>query len=76
MIEPFAKAAFDLKVDQIGDVVTTPFGYHLILVVDRRPGKETKFEDLKDVVKEIYCDRLRDSLCTQLKPRAKIVIQK
>jgi peptidyl-prolyl cis-trans isomerase C len=76
MIEPFAKAAFDLKVDQIGDVVTTPFGYHLILVIDRRPGKETKFEDLKDVVKEIYCDRLRDSLCTQLKPRAKIVIQK
>lgn len=76
MVEPFAKAAFDLKVGQISDVVVTPFGYHLILVTDRRPGKETKFEDVKEVVKEVYRDRLRQSLCSQLKPRAKIVIGK
>jgi peptidyl-prolyl cis-trans isomerase C len=72
MVEPFAKAAFDLKVGQISDPVATPFGYHLILVTDRRPGKETKFDDVKEVVKEVYRDRLRESLCAQLKPRAKI----
>jgi peptidyl-prolyl cis-trans isomerase C len=76
MIEPFAKAAFDLKVGQVSDAVTTPFGYHLILVTDRRPGRETKFEDVKEVVKEVYRDRLRESLCSQLTPRAKIIIQK
>jgi len=74
MVEPFAKAAFGLKPHQLSDVVETQFGYHLILATDRRPGRQTKFEDVKDVVKEVYCDRLRESFCTQLRPRAKIVI--
>jgi parvulin-like peptidyl-prolyl isomerase len=74
MVEPFAGAAFALKRNQMSDVVETSFGYHLILVTDRRQGKETKFEDVKDVVKEAYCDRLRETLCADLRPKAKIVI--
>jgi peptidyl-prolyl cis-trans isomerase C len=74
MVEPFAKLAFSLKPYEVSDLVATQFGYHLILVTDRRPGKETKFDDIKEVVKDVYADRLRDSLCAQLKPKAKIVI--
>jgi parvulin-like peptidyl-prolyl isomerase len=74
MVEPFAKAAFELKNYQMTDVVATQFGYHLILVTDRRPGKETKFDDIKDIVKEVFCERLREAYCAQLKPRARIVI--
>jgi parvulin-like peptidyl-prolyl isomerase len=74
MVEPFAAAAFALKPHQMSDVLATPFGYHLILVTDRRPGKQTKFEDVREVVREVYCDRLRESICAQLKQRAKIVI--
>jgi peptidyl-prolyl cis-trans isomerase C len=74
MVEPFAEAAFALKPYQMSDIVQTHFGFHLILVTDRRPPKETKFEDVKDEVKEVYCDRLRESVCTQLRPRATIVI--
>jgi peptidyl-prolyl cis-trans isomerase C len=74
MVEPFAKAAFALKAYQMSDVVQTQFGYHLILVTDRRPGKETKFEDVKDEVREVYCDRLREAVCAQLRPRATIVV--
>src|SRR5262249_15970589 len=54
MVEPFAQAAFALKPYEMSDVVTTRFGCHLILATDRRAGKETKFEDVKDVVKELY----------------------
>jgi peptidyl-prolyl cis-trans isomerase C len=74
MVEPFAKAAFALKPYQISDVVQTQFGYHLILVTDRRPGKDTKFEDVKEEVKEVFADRLRESLAAQLRPRATIAI--
>lgn len=74
MVEPFAKAAFELKPFQLSDVVKTQFGYHLLLVVDKRPGKEIKFEDVKNEVKEVYQDRLRESLCSKLKQSAKIVI--
>lgn len=74
MVEAFAQAAFALKPYEMTDAVATRFGLHLILVTDRRPGKETKFEEVKDVVKEVYGDRLRDALIAQLRPNAKIVV--
>ena len=74
MVEPFAKAAFALKPYQMSDVVATKFGYHLILVTDRRAGKETKFDEVKEVVKDVYCDRLREELLAQLRSKAQIVI--
>jgi hypothetical protein len=74
MVEPFAKAAFELKPYQMSDIVTTTFGQHLILVEEVKPGKEVKFEDARDVVKDVFCDRTRDELLARLRPKAKIVI--
>jgi peptidyl-prolyl cis-trans isomerase C len=74
MVEPFARAAFSLQPYQMSDVVTTQFGQHLILVTDRKEGKAPKFEDVKDEVKEVYCDQMREALCSQLRPNAKIII--
>ncbi len=74
MVEPFAKAAFALQPYQMSEIVKTPFGYHLIMALDRRAGREVKFDDVKDEAKEVYCDRLREALVVQLKPKAKIVI--
>lgn len=74
MVEPFARAAFALKPYEMSDVVETSFGSHLILATGRRPGKETTFEEVKDAVKELYCDRLRDHMTQQLVPRAQVEI--
>jgi parvulin-like peptidyl-prolyl isomerase len=74
MVEPFAQAAFALKPYQLSDIVTTPFGHHLILVLETKPGQVVKFEDIKDVVEDVFKDRLRDDLLTKLRPAAKIVI--
>jgi peptidyl-prolyl cis-trans isomerase C len=74
MVEPFAAAAFALKPGQMSEPIQTPFGYHLILVTGRKPGAPTKFEEVKDEVREIYCQQLRDSLVSQLRPKAQIVI--
>jgi peptidyl-prolyl cis-trans isomerase C len=72
MVETFSKAAFALKPYDTMDIVKTPFGYHLILATDRRPGLETKFEDVKAEVKDLFCARLRESICAQMRPSAKI----
>jgi parvulin-like peptidyl-prolyl isomerase len=74
MVEPFARAAFALQPYQMTDVVKTQWGYHLILVTARQPGKETKFEDVKDEVKEVYCARLRDEMARRLRPTARITM--
>ncbi|TMQ32408.1 MAG: hypothetical protein E6K70_18730 [Planctomycetota bacterium] len=58
----------------VSDVVTTQFGYHLILVTDRREGLPTKFEEVKDVARDICADRLREQLVAKLRPTAKIVL--
>jgi hypothetical protein len=36
--EPLAKAAFAMKVGELSGVVDTEYGYHLLLVTDRKPG--------------------------------------
>ena len=74
MVEPFARAAFILKPYQMSDVVKTQFGCHLILATDRKPGREVKFEAIKDVVKAVYCDKLREAIVEQQRPKTKIEI--
>jgi peptidyl-prolyl cis-trans isomerase C len=76
MVEQFSKVAFALKPFEMSDIVETQFGLHLILLLDRRPGKDVKIEDasVKQGVKEVYVDRLRDRMVQALRQRAKIVI--
>lgn len=51
MVEPFAEAAFKLKVGEVSEPVKTEFGYHLIKVTAREGEKEITFEGAKDKVK-------------------------
>jgi len=75
MVEAFSKAAFALKPYDGMDIVKTPFGYHLVLTTDRRPGVETKFEDVKEEVKDLLCAGLREGICAQMRPSAKITVR-
>ena len=76
MVEPFANAAFALKPYEMSQPVQTQFGMHLILVTARKPGQEVKFEQVKDEVREVYCNKLRDNLVAQLRKAATIQISK
>jgi peptidyl-prolyl cis-trans isomerase C len=76
MVEPFAAAAFALKPYQMSQPVQTQFGMHLILVTAKKPGQEVKFDQVKEEVREVYCNKLRDHLVAQLRKAATIQIAK
>ena len=74
MVEPFSKVAFTITPFDISEPVKTPFGYHLILVTDRKPGREVKFEEVKEMVKDQYFTTLHQSIVETARQSAKIVV--
>ena len=72
MVEPFAKAAFELQPFQISNPVETQFGVHLILVTQTKPGRPTTYyEQAKPFVQEIYGLRLRDAIVAKYRGRSR-----
>lgn len=74
MVDGFSAAAFALEPGTMTEIVETQFGYHLILCVEKKPGREVKFAELKDQVREVYGEKLKQVMVPQLKQRAQIVI--
>ena len=74
VVEPFAKAAFALKVGGISDPVKTQFGYHIIKVTDRENGKEVEYNDVKDMVEYVYMQIKKETLLEGLIEKAEIEV--
>jgi peptidyl-prolyl cis-trans isomerase C len=74
MVEPFSRAAFALKPFELSEPVKTPFGYHLILVTDRKAGREVKYEEVKEMVKDHYFNSLHNQIIGAARANAKISV--
>lgn len=51
MVEPFSKAAFNQAPNTIGEIVATPYGYHIILVTDRIKAGVEPLEKVQPEIK-------------------------
>jgi parvulin-like peptidyl-prolyl isomerase len=74
VLEPFAKAAFGMKVGDISDVVQTDFGMHLIKVTGRKDGESSNFEAIKDAVRDIYGQEIYQQIIVDQRKAAQVQI--
>ena len=72
IIEEFAVVAFAMEVGEISEPVKTQFGYHIIKVTEKEPGKEVKYADVADMVDFVYMQLKTESLLKELHDKAKI----
>ena len=77
MVAPFEKAAFEMEVGQVSDIVETRFGYHIIKVTDRTPASTTSFEQAKAGIMQKLMQRKQAAMINKyidsLKAEANIV---
>ncbi|HEU4460189.1 MAG TPA: SurA N-terminal domain-containing protein [Methylibium sp.] len=52
MVKPFEDAAFSMKTGDIGEVVESDFGYHVILLTGVRGGEKKPFDAVKTEIAE------------------------
>jgi peptidyl-prolyl cis-trans isomerase C len=51
MVPEFEAAAFSMRTDQISDIVTTRFGFHVIKLLQKIPPEPIEFDKVKDDIR-------------------------
>ena len=73
MVKPFSDAAFRLKVDELtSEPVKTGFGWHVILLEERRQQEPPSFEESRDEIRNELAGQMVSEVVTGLREGAVI----
>ncbi len=53
MVPPFEEAVFSQEIGEIGEIVFTQFGYHVIKVTDRQEARTQPLEEVYDTIEQV-----------------------
>lgn len=65
MVPEFDEAAFSLTNNQISDIVTTMYGYHIIKLINKIPAKKLTLTDVVPPSTDTVADKIKDFLVQQ-----------
>ena len=79
MLADLEKALLPLKPGEVGELVSTPSGLHIVRLDERTPGKAKPFETVKAEIKELLYRQKQDARFStwmkELRSKASIVIK-
>ena len=77
MVKPFEEAAFTQKTNEIGPVVQTKFGYHIIQTLEHNQAKQKPLDEVKTNISEILENQKKQEMIAnyiaQIRKKANIV---
>jgi peptidyl-prolyl cis-trans isomerase C len=74
MDDQFEQAAFALQKGQLSQPLKTKFGWHLLLIEDKRIRKIPEFNEIKSTIMALLIQRKSQQKITELRDKAKIEI--
>lgn len=74
MVPEFGAAAFNMRKGEIKGVVKTMYGYHIIKVLDVKPGKVPGFDEIEAKVKETYRLKMVTDVLNDLRNKSHVKI--
>lgn len=60
MVGPFNDATFSLQPGAVSDLVETPFGYHIIKVLEKQPARTVPLDELRPQVEQHLQNVIRE----------------
>jgi len=72
MVPQFERAAFGQEIGEVGDVVETQFGYHIIEVTEQNKGEERTLEDVRGQIEMYLNERALGEFVQTLRAQATI----
>ena len=68
MVPEFEQVAFSLKTNEVSEIVTTQYGYHILLVTDHQMSGERTFDEVKsDIEKFLRATKEREIAAEHIK---------
>ncbi len=78
MVPAFEQAAFALEPDQISDVVTTQFGYHIIKTTEKKGASTVSYDEVKEQIVQYLTNQKKqervEAFISEAKKRARIEV--
>jgi peptidyl-prolyl cis-trans isomerase D len=65
MVPEFEEVAFKLEPGQISDLVKSQFGYHIIKVVDKKPGSTRSLDEMRTQIQQQLSTQTADQRLTE-----------